>query len=431
MLIKNRIQRASTAPGRSLPFVIGGISTLLCLWCATQALGFGLSRLYAARAVEKNDLSLANKAVLLARSDPEAYGARAAVLAKQKRFTEATIDLKHALDLSPRDAELWIKLGDEQAQLQDTTGVLKAYSEATHLAPNHARSHWSLGNCLLRAGRLEEAFAEIRRATAITPALFVEAIELAWQSYNGEPQAIERALQPQTAHERIALALFFSKHGRHDEAVPLLRAIRLSEDERLSLLRELLDANQFVEAYQVWLDGKDKTEIKSSSGIPSISNGGFEGEIAVDSFGFGWRSVHRLKTVGVSLDQSEPHSGRQSLRLDWHGDPDRSTPIVEQLVLILPKARYRLSFAARTQSLTTICAPLITVVDPKTAGRRLLGQSPPLPQDSSGWRNYSVEFAIEDTTKVILIGITREAGPDGPCPIFGSTWLDDFSLVKI
>ena len=153
----NRIQRARTAPGCYLPYVVGIISVLLCLWCSIQSLGFGLSQLYAARAFENNDLSFADRAVQLARSDPEAYLVRAAVLAKQKRFTEATIDLEHALDLSPRDVELWIQLGDDRAQLLDTKGALTAYSEATRLAPGYAHPHWllaskrPLGNCGWRA----------------------------------------------------------------------------------------------------------------------------------------------------------------------------------------------------------------------------------------------------------------------------------------
>src|SRR5258705_3957100 len=170
MSIKNRIQRASTGSVKGLTYVADTLSVLLCLWCATQSLGFGLSHLYAARAFENNELSLANRAVLLARSDPEVYRSRAAVLAKQKRFTEATIDLEHALDLSPRDAELWIQLGDDRAQLLETKSALTAYSEATRLAPSYAHPHWLLGNCLLKAGRLEEAFAELRLSSAITPA---------------------------------------------------------------------------------------------------------------------------------------------------------------------------------------------------------------------------------------------------------------------
>lgn len=426
MSIKNFVRRAFTA-GRSLRYVAGAIPVLFCLWCATQSLGFGLSKLYAARAYENNDLSLANRAVLLARSDPEAYRARAAVLAKRERFTEAIIDLEYALDLSPRDVELWITLGDERAQLQDVTGALTAYSEATHLAPRYSRPHWLLGNCLIKVGRLEEAFVELRRASTIMPALFTESIELAWQSYEGEPRAIEQALQPQTVHERIALALFFSNHGLSDRAVPLMRdAAYRPEEERLSLLRELLSTNRFEEAYEVWSTGRAESGIESGS----IMDAGFEGKFAVDDPGFGWRFNHNLKTVNASLDQSEPRSGSQSLRVDWHGDPDRSAFIVEQLVLTEPATRYRLGFASRTESLTTICTPLITITSGKDRDI-LLGQSVPLPQGSSEWRNYIVDFATADTLRAVLISVTRAPGPDGPCPIFGRVWIDDFSLRKM
>ncbi len=432
MSIKNRIQRASTGSVKVLPYVAGTLSVLLCLWCATESLGFGLSRLYAARAFENNDLSLANRAVLLARSDPEIYRVRAAVLAQQERFTEAAIDLEHALVLSPRDADLWINLGDDRAQLQDTNGALRAYFEATRLAPGYAHSHWLIGNCLLKAGRLDEAFAELRLASTIMPALFVKNIELAWQTYNGEPEAIKQALQPQTVHERIALALFFSNHSLPDQAARLMRDARhLPEEEKLSLLRELLDTDRFAEAYEVWSTGREESVTEHWSGAGSITDGSFEGKFAVDDPGFGWKFNHDLKTVTASLDQGDSYSGKQSLRLDWHGDPDHSVRIVEQLVLVAPKTRYRLSFASRTQSLTTICLPLITITSRKGEAEILLGQSPPLPQGSSEWRKYVVDFATADNSRAVIISVTRTAGPDGSCPIFGSMWIDDFSLEKM
>jgi tetratricopeptide (TPR) repeat protein len=336
------------------------------------------------------------------------------------------------LDLSPRDPELWIELGDDRAQLQDPTSALTAYSEATRLAPSYAHPHWLLGNCLLKAGRLEEAFRELRLASTIVPALFVKNIELAWQSYNGEPEAIKQALHPQTVRERIALALFFSNHSLPDQAVPLMRDARhLPEEERLSLLRELLDTDRFAEAYEVWSTGREESATEHWSGAGSITDGGFEGKFAVDDPGFGWRFNRDLKTVNVSLDQGEPYSGKQSLRLDWHGDPDHSVRIVQQLVLAAPKTRYRLSFASRTQSLTTICLPLITITSRKGEAEILLGQSSPLPQGSSEWRKYVVDFATADNSRAVIISVTRAAGADGSCPIFGSMWIDDFSLEKM
>lgn len=431
----NRIQRARTAPGCYLPYVVGIISVLLCLWCSIQSLGFGLSQLYAARAFENNDLSFADRAVQLARSDPEAYLVRAAVLAKQKRFTEATIDLEHALDLSPRDVELWIQLGDGRAQLLDTKGALTAYSEATRLAPGYAHPHWLLGNCLLKAGRLEEAFRELRLACTIMPALFVKNIELAWQSYNGEPHTVEEALQPKTVHERIALALFFSEHGRADEAVSLFRdAGRLPADERQLLLRELLDANRFAEAYQVWAAGKAKMDL--TSGVPSISNGGFEGEIVLDDPGFDWRFQQNDRTVGANVDTLDPRDGLQSLRLDLRGDSDPSTPLVYQLVLVKPKSHYCLRFFARTLDLITAGLPRVAVVEAKGNAAESLKRhsvtewSSPIRADKS-WQEYSVAFKTSEDTQAVFVIITREQCSTSPCPAFGHLWLDDFSIEKL
>ncbi|HEY6122644.1 MAG TPA: carbohydrate binding domain-containing protein, partial [Pyrinomonadaceae bacterium] len=192
----------------------------------------------------------------------------------------------------------------------------------------------------------------------------------------------------------------------------------------------LLESNRFEEAYEVWLSGIVKADTPTYDGIPSIANGGFESEMVLSDRGFDWQFPHGFATVSASLDGNEPHSGKHSLRLDWHGDADRSGLVIQQLVLVVPKTRYRLNFAARTQSLATICAPVITIIDPKVTVRSPLAQSSGLPQNSSEWRDYTLGFTTGDTTNVILIAITRQGSEGQPCPIFGTTWLDDFSLVK-
>jgi len=437
MLFKNRIQQALTAAGRSLPFVVGGVSVLVCLLCASQALSFGLSRLYAARAFENKDLSVANKAVLLAHADPQAYSARAAVFAAQKRFPEAIVDLRHALDLSPRDSELWIRLGDCYAQIQDTAGALSAYSEAARLVPYYARAHWLLGNTLLNAGRVQEAFVELRRASTSRPSLFVKTIELAWQSYNGETHEVEQALQPQSAHERVALALFFGEHGRSEDGAPLLKgAANLPDEERLSLLKELLDTNRLVEAYEVWSAGPDKTDNASSSGIPSIANGGFEGEIVRNDPGFGWQFKQNDRTVSTALDTRDPRTGLQSLCVDWGGDSDPSTPLVYQLVLVKKKSQYHLRFFARTENLITAALPLVVIVEvkgkPTDSLERgsILESSGPIRSDGS-WQEYGVAFKTSDATEAVFVIIRRERCSSSPCPAYGRLWLDDFSLERL
>jgi tetratricopeptide (TPR) repeat protein len=425
-------QRVLTATRMGIPYVVGTASVLICLWCATESVAFGFSQLFGARALENNNLSFANRALSLVHSDPELYRIRAAVLVRQKKYKEAAIDLNRAVELSPRDAEIWTSLGETLEKLQDTTGAITAYAKAARLAPSYARSHWLLGNCLLKARWLEEGFAELRRANALNPTLFATSMELAWQAYKGEPQAIKQALQPQSVHERIALAMFFSNHSLTEQAIPMMReANQLPAEEKLKLLQELLDTNRLAEAYEVWLSGSQKGSTDQLSRTASITDGGFEGNLTIDDPGFGWRFNSQFRTVNASLDQIEPHSGKQSLRLEWHGDPDHSAPIVKQLILAAPRTRYRLKFASRTQSLTTLCPPVITITSRKGDAQILLGQSPTLQQGSSEWQNFSVDFSTTDSPQAVWISITRVAGADGSCPIFGTLWIDDVSLIKV
>jgi hypothetical protein len=86
---------------------------------------------------------------------------------------------------------------------------------------------------------------------------------------------------------------------------------------------------------------------------------------------------------------------------------------------------------ARTQDLLTIGLPIVTVADASGDNGSVLGQSTPVPRGTSGWQNYTVEFATAETTSAVLIVIRRQDCKGGPCPIFGIFCVDDFSLEKL
>jgi hypothetical protein len=58
------IWRELVAIRRSFRYIAGGISVLLCPWCATAAMSLGLSQLCSARALVAHDFSLATSAGL-------------------------------------------------------------------------------------------------------------------------------------------------------------------------------------------------------------------------------------------------------------------------------------------------------------------------------------------------------------------------------
>jgi tetratricopeptide (TPR) repeat protein len=418
------------------PVAILGL--LVCLWglwnSGSECISSLLSR-YALTTIRSNEplLAPADSAVSLTPNNPDAHFSRAIMLWKLGRTEEALGEYERAAALRPRDYYLWMVLGNSRDQEENEKGALAALNEAVLMAPYYAQPRWQYGNVLFRAGQSEDGFAEMRRAALSNQIFLPNMIDLAWGATNNDTAATERLVQPENKQWRLALARFFARKGKTSEALTLFRAAGgLSAQERDALVKELLAAKGYAEAYEVWSAlesaGNDKSERK---GLAQIVNADFENQLRFDETGFGWQFARDDKTIKFSLDTNQPRSGSHALRLDWNGNSTPNAAVASQLVLVEPNARYRLSFAARTQEVVSGGLPLFVVIDKNSKDNRVLGQSKALPKGSSNWQDYSLEFATDNETRAILISLQREScGPD-PCPIFGRLWLDNFSIQKL
>lgn len=414
-----RVIRAAVA-------IAGFVFCLFCLWMAART---GLSRLYSTYAADAGRIEGADAALELTPSDPEAHLIRGALLKADNRLGEAIREYEKAAMLRPRDYVLWLELGLARDEAQDQAGAINAFQEAVALAPYYADPRWQLGNVLLRAGRVDEAFALMRRAAQSNHALMPQLIDLAWNIYNGDVASVEQAVQPQASTTRLALARFAAKHGKAGDAARIFRTIEnVSEEDRRALLTELLAAKEFKVAYEVWSTEAGKARSHSDSGF---TDGGFEEQINFDEPGFGWQIARNLQTVRASLDQAQPHSGSGSLRLDWSGDASPTTQIISQTVPVEPNARYRLRFAVRTEDLVTGGLPVVAILDASAKDSTQLAQSDPFPPKTAPWQEWSVEFETGKETQAVLVILRRQSCTGNPCPIFGRVWLDDFSLQKL
>jgi len=224
------------------------------------------------------------------------------------------------------------------------------------------------------------------------------------------------------------LASFFVKHGKPGDTIAQFRAAgSVSSEQRRTLLADLLASKDFAEAFEVWSSAPQANGEPQPAGIATLINGGFEDPISRNEIGFAWLT-NNLRAVRASLDPTDPRSGSYSLRVDWSGDSDPSSPVISQLVLVAPQTRYRLTFAARTQELTTIGLPIVTVVDAGDENKTVSMYSKTLPKGTSGWQDYTGEFTTAATTRAVVISIRRENCPTPVCPAFGHGWFDDFSL---
>jgi tetratricopeptide (TPR) repeat protein len=406
--------------------IFGLAFCLFCLWTAERA---GFSRLYSTYAAKAGRLDAADAALLLTPSDPEAHVIRAALLKADDRLDEAIREYEQAAALRPRDYVLWLEVGLARDQAEDQAGAIDAFKEAVALAPDYAEPRWQLGNVLLRAGRVEEAFVEMRRAAQSNRAFLPQLIDLAWNIYNGDVVAVEQAIRPQSSAARLALARFAARHGKATDAARIFRAVEsVAEEDRRAFLTELLAAREFNVAYEVWATGPGRSASHSGSGF---TDGGFEEQISFDEPGFGWQVARNLATVRISIDKAQPHGGSNSLRLDWSGDSSSATQIVSQIIPVEPNARYRLRFAVRTEELVTGGLPLIAIVDAGAKDSTTLAQSEPFPPNTAPWQERSVEFVCGKETQAVLVILRRQGCSNGPCPVFGRLWMDDFSLQKL
>jgi hypothetical protein len=358
--------------------------------------------------------------------DPETHSALGLVLYNTKE-AGALGEFERATALRPRDYFLWLQLGRARDEAGDAEGADAALREAMRLAPFYSEPRWQYGNVLYRRGRLEEAFAEMRRAAESNPTLYPVFVDLAWGTYSGDVSAVERVASPRNSAERLALARLFARKGMADASLASFRAAgEVDKDERRSFLRELLKMKQFAAAYEVWAGGREV----SGAGVGNFTEPGFEGRVNTSELGFGWRQERVLEGVALSLDTQTPKSGSRSLLVEWGGHANPGVDVISQLVLVEPSARYRLSFYARTEDVKTGGPPLIVIADASAPDARVLAESKTLPRGTSGWQEYEVEFAAAPKTEAVLVSLRRRNCETNPCPMFGRVWLDDFSLIR-
>lgn len=417
-------QRRSTAWLTSAIAVIGLIVCIAGIRTTGLA---GLSRLSSHRAEKSDLLADADQAIGLAPADPVAHHVRATALLNNEQFPEAIDEFKQTLALRSRDHVLWLSLGFAYDQNGDRQSALAAFRESVRLAPFYAGPRWQLGNLFLRAGQIDQAFTELRRAAQSDPELLPDLIDLVWDSYDGDAQSVERTIRPDTDKARLALARFLIRHDDASDAVRLFRASeKVSDAERREILAGLITAKRFTEAYQVW-SGKDDV----SGAIGLIQNPGFESKLVSDANGYGWQFISSTETVGLSqvyAASNEPtspevRSGTYSLRVDFNGESS-PTNLVSQMVLVEPNVRYQLQFSWRSQNLVSLGMPQIIVKD--AADGHPLTKSEVFTRDGD-WRDSTIALTTAGSTKAVQITLSRQSAD----PIFGKLWLDNITLKKI
>ena len=363
-----------------------GISLLgiaLCLFLIQASARFGFSRLLTRYALITHSAPVAEAAVRINPSDPDAHRALAAAYNSEQRQAEAAQSLESAVALRYRDDYLWIELGNTREDLGDTNGALAALEEAVRWAPYYAHTHWQRGNLLLRMNRPNEAFADLRQAATANPKYFPNLVDLAWGISKGDLK---------TAQSLINVS---------------------NDTERLAFIRYLA-GKSFRDAYI----------LAHGSATTAFLNGGFEEPLTLNDVIFGWVIAPEQRRH-LAVDPTEKSEGTKSLQITFDGNWTPGTPLLSQTIVVGPEQAYRISFAARAKDLVTGGLPFVTVRD--AANNQLLGKSENL--SATTWHTLNIDFTTLPNSQAAVVRLERN-NCEASCPIFGTLWLDRFQIEQ-
>ena len=391
-----------------------------------EAARAGIGRTMAEQAEATGAATSADRAVKFSPRDAETHFARGALLQATEDYAQAALEFEQAVALRPRDYYLWLMLGVTRDENGDQPGALLALQQSVVLAPTYAPPRWQLGNLLLRMGRTDDAFSELRAAAGSNPLLLPNVIDLAWGIYGNDPRAVVEVIRPKVDSEHLALALFFARHDLAGSAREEFNLIgKLTDPNLRVLLAELLNRRSFSEAYQVWarIHG-----LSPNDGLNEIRDGSFENSLALGERGFGWQVSANVANVEMSVDPHEHQGGSRSLRVEFRGNSNPGQMLLSQIILLKPATHYRLKFAAQEREFVSAALPVLTITDISGKNDVVLGKSAPLSPDKNGWREFQIDFSSAAQTQAIVISLSRENCGQDPCPAFGVLWLDSVAL---
>jgi len=95
--------------------------------------------------------------------------ARGKLAFEARRYTEAAVEFRKAVAVSPRNVTARINLGATLSQLGDVQGAAEQFEEAIRIEPERVNAHYNLAILLAGQNQHEKAIAHLQSALAVDP----------------------------------------------------------------------------------------------------------------------------------------------------------------------------------------------------------------------------------------------------------------------
>jgi tetratricopeptide (TPR) repeat protein len=418
--------KLETASNRALliaaVFVCLIATSFFVKWCFANAI-----------AVRAPDKEVAELSTVLAPNDPQTHYAVAVLNDKNFQaddLAKSLAEFERATALAPHDFRLWLAFGKARERRGDAAGAELALRRALALAPNYAQVQWTLGNVLLRRGKVEEGFAEIRRAAEGSDIYRLPAATTAWQIFAGDIADIKKYIG-NSVNLSSALAVFLAKQKRFDEAVEIWNALPAEDikpvrrTEGKQFFDELIAAKRYRDALSVQTSLSNESETGKIT-LGKIVNGGFEADVKREKAGvFEWQISDGAQPQ-IGFDDAQKLTGTRSLVIVFNSADGKDFRQVSQTTVLESAGKYVFEMFYKS-NLRTSAALRWEIAD--AADGRILATTDPIP-NVADWTNLKTEFIAAAETQAVIVRLAREQCKSIICPIAGKVWFDDFSIHR-
>lgn len=295
--------------------------------------------------------------------------------------------------LAPRDADVQLKLGSFWAQRGQPKEIL---------------SHWA--SALETRPALGEALFPVMLEIVDTPLMREKSLLALGDSPSWWGKFFKYALK-NSAHEETLKALYNAK----------IKTIE--QDERRAYLDHLINAGLYTDAYFIWLNSLNSSQITT---LGNVNDGSFEQEITDE--GFGWRSS-KSNAFKLAAESTYGSVGEKALHLAFQNKVS-SHPVISQFLMLDP-GRYHLRGQVRVDNLvagkglrwSVVCAGVVN--EQLTNSEYFIG--------STDWTSFesSMEVPAKKCELQQLVLRTDSAMDYDATAYSGSIWFDNIEVVRI
>ena len=337
-----------------------------------------------------------------------------------------------SLRLEPQATVTWLDLAATYETEGNDAEAKSAFLDAKKTYPASAEVSWRYGNFLLRQGKLDQAFTEIRHSVESDPLRAPEAFSRCVRIEPNADVILDRVIP---ANREVYIAVMHDLIGDRqvDNALKVWKRLlamhaEVPMPEIFGLVSALRQMGRGAEAHELWMQGAERAGLGDLQGPKDspVWDGGFES--TVSGWDYSWRYSTAAHGVQIGTDRQEQHSGKQSLRVSFDGSSDISFREVCQTVPVKGGTTYELSGWMQTKGLTTDKGVRLEL-QPFTPGGSLVNTAEV--HGTAGWTRLSAVWEGSKENQDVEICLRRDASEQEDNKIRGTVWIDDVALTPI